>query len=180
MDEKIQQANELKNSLLQIHLDKFMDYGVFSYQWWILMAFLIIPWVLWIRFVDKKRLFEISFIGTLVIILTMILDWIGYNLNFWDYPIEIVPLIPGALPFDLSMVPVPYMLLYQYLKHWKAFFIGVVCMALIYAFIGEPFSNKVHLVFYIKWHYVYSFIYYILTGLLVRAIVEKLKGIAHR
>lgn len=43
--------------------------------------------------------------------ITILLHWVGYNLNFWDYPIEFVPLLPGALPFDVSMISVPYMLL---------------------------------------------------------------------
>jgi hypothetical protein len=101
---------------------------------------------------------------------------IGYNLNFWDYPIQIIPFVPEAFAFDLSIIPVGYMLLYQYFKTWKSYCIGLVCMSVVYAFIGEPFCNWIMVIVYIKWKYIYSAVYYIVTGITVRAIVENLKG----
>ncbi|MFD9364323.1 LysR substrate-binding domain-containing protein [Priestia megaterium] len=47
-------------------------------------------------------------------------------------------------------------------------------MASAFAFIGEPFSIWAHLVIYINWKYIYSFIYYIVIGIIVRVCVEKL------
>jgi len=36
-------------------------------------------------------------------------------------------------------------------------------------------SHAMNLVYYIKWKYIYSFIYYIVLGFAVKAIVEKVK-----
>jgi hypothetical protein len=87
-----------------------------------------------------------------------------------------IPLVPEAFAFNLSMIPVAYMLLYQYFKTWKSFWIGLFCMSVVYAFIGEPFCNWIMVVMYIKWKYIYSFVYYIVIGITIRAIVENLKG----
>jgi hypothetical protein len=168
-------ARELINALVQTNTEQWLQFGLLSYQWWILLLFLTVPWIIWVKTVDKKRVLEIILLGTLVIIPTTLLDLVGYNLHFWDYPIEILPLVPGALPFDLSMVPVAYMLLYQYLRTWKSYMTGLLGMAVLYAFIGEPFSNWIALVIYLKWRYIYSFVFYILTGVTVRVTVEKLK-----
>jgi hypothetical protein len=170
---------DLIHQLQQINNATF-HFGVSSLQWCTLVAFLIVPWIIWIRVVDKDRIHPILLVGMVVIIVTTIFDVIGYYLNFWDYPIIILPLIPSALPFDLSMVPVPYMLLYQFCRSWKSYSMGLLCMALIYAFIGEPFSNWLRLVIYIKWSNMYSIFYYIIVGISVRIFVEKLNSLSTR
>jgi hypothetical protein len=177
LDENMERARELITALVQTNRVRFIEYGGFlSPQWWLLLAFIIVPWFIWVKVVDKKRKLEIVAVGLFVAVATKLLDLVGYNLNFWDYPIQIIPLVPEAFAFDLSMIPVAYMLLYQYFKTWKSYCIGLVCMSAVYAFIGEPFCNWMMVVVYVKWKYIYSAVYYIVIGITVRAIVENLKG----
>jgi hypothetical protein len=65
------------------------------------------------------------------------------------------------------------MLLYQYFNTWKTFSIALVGQAAIFAFIGEPISVTLGTVTYLKWNYIYSFIFYIVTGLSARFIIQK-------
>ncbi|WP_152667698.1 CBO0543 family protein [Aneurinibacillus tyrosinisolvens] len=176
MGENILRERELITELVRINIERFFNFAFLSSQWWLLLAFLIVPWLIWAKVVDKRRKLEILVVGLFIAIITKLLDLVGYNLNFWDYPIELIPLVPEAFAFDLSMIPVAYMLLYQYLRTWKSYCIGLVCMSVVYAFIGEPFCNWIMVVAYIKWRYIYSFVYYIIVGITVRAIVENLKG----
>ncbi|SLL37322.1 Uncharacterised protein [Mycobacteroides abscessus subsp. abscessus] len=76
------------------------------------------------------------------------------------------------------MIPVAYMLLYQYFRTWKIFIIAQITMVLTYAFIGEPFSEWVELVYYYEWRYSYSFIYYIMVGIVTRALILKLASLS--
>ncbi|MDQ7861038.1 CBO0543 family protein [Peribacillus frigoritolerans] len=76
-----------------------------------------------------------------------------HNIVFWDYPIAFLPFIPWAFPFDFLMVPVAYMLLYQYFRKWKSFILAQIIMALTYAYLGEPFCEWVKLVNYLEWRY---------------------------
>ncbi|WP_404406868.1 CBO0543 family protein [Jeotgalibacillus malaysiensis] len=78
--------------------------------------------------------------GTIIIIIitTTLLDVVGLQYRFWDYPIAFLPIIPRSYPFDFSMIPVAYMLLYQCFRTWKFFATALIIMALTYAFIGEP------------------------------------------
>ncbi|MGN7943287.1 CBO0543 family protein, partial [Metabacillus sp. 22489] len=71
------------------------------------------------------------------------------------------------------MIPVAYMLLYQYFRTWKSFILAQIIMALTYAYIGEPFCEWVKLVNYLEWRYRYSFIYYIIVGIVTRALILK-------
>jgi hypothetical protein len=176
VDENMERTRELIAALVETNMERFIDYGFLSPQWWLLLAFLVIPWLIWAKVVDKQRILEILVVGLFVALVTKLLDLVGYNLNFWDYPIQIIPFVPEAFSFDLSMIPVAFMLLYQYFKTWKSYFIGLVCMSVAYAFIGEPFCNWILLVVYIKWKYTYSAVYYIVIGIIVRALVEIFKG----
>lgn len=174
LNESLQRTQQLISALVQTNIERFYKYGFLTPQWWLLVAFLIVPWIVLIIVIDKKRKLEIISVGMFVAIVTKLLDLVGYNLNFWDYPVQLIPLVPEAFSFDMSMVPVAYMLMYQYLKSWKSYCIGLLCIALMYAFIGEPFCNWIGLVVYIKWKYIYSVLYYILLGITVRAIIRSL------
>jgi hypothetical protein len=177
LDENMKRARELVAKLVQANTDRFFNHGGFlSPQWWLLLAFLIVPWLIWVKVVDKKRTLEIIVVGLFVAIVTKCFDVVGYNFGCWDYPIQLIPLVPEAFAFDLSMIPVAYMMLYQYFKSWKSYYIGLVCFSVVYAFIGEPFCNWIKVVVYMKWNYMYSAVYYIVIGILIRAIVVNLKG----
>jgi hypothetical protein len=174
LNENMEKAKELIYALLQTNMERF-KMGFLSPQWWLLLAFLIVPWLIWVKLVDKKRKLEIVVVGLFVALVTMLIDLVGYNFYFWDYPIQLLPLVPEAFSFDLSIIPVGFMLLYQYFKTWKSYCIALICMSAVYAFIGEPFCNWMMLVMYFKWKYIYSFVYYIVIGISVRAIAENLK-----
>ncbi|MBB6452617.1 hypothetical protein HNQ94_001063 [Salirhabdus euzebyi] len=178
MDIKIKNAlhsRELQDILSRTDIQYWLKYELLSWNWWILVLFAILPWVIWIRIFDRKRTMELILFGALVVIPTTYLDAIGNDLRFWMYPTELIPVTPRAIAFDMSLVVVPYMLIYQYFSFWKSFIIALVSMAFIFAFIGEPISHLLHLVYYFKWKYIYSFVYYIVLGLVGKAILEKVK-----
>ncbi|MCM3570935.1 hypothetical protein M3183_22960 [Neobacillus mesonae] len=104
-------------------------------------------------------------------VITILFDTVGLQFSFWEYPIEFLPVIPRAFPFDVSVVPVAYMSLFQYARTWKSFISAQIIMTFAYAFIGEPLCKWINLVCYIKWNYLYSFLYYILLGLGIRALI---------
>lgn len=173
--ENLWKLREVENKLIRAELETWLNNEFLTFHWWILVAFLIFPWVAWFLLANRHRLLETVLVGLMVIIPTTLLDAVGNDLSFWSYPTQLVPLTPRAIPFDMSMVPVAYMLMYQYFKTWRSFLIALVCMAGTFAFIGEPISHLLELVVYIKWKYVYSFIYYIVLGISIRSIVLKLK-----
>jgi hypothetical protein len=168
---------------LSIHHDNvkqdvhnWLNNELFSWNWWVLVGFILIPLIIWIKVVDRKRMLEYLLVWTLVIISTSYLDAVGADLKFWTYPVQFLPITPRAIPFDIFMVGITYMLLYQYFSSWKTYIIALVIMASTFAFIGEPFSHLLNLVYYIKWKYYYSFIFYIVLGITVRVIVINCKN----
>jgi hypothetical protein len=158
-------------------INHWINNELFSWNWWVLVGFIAIPLILWIILVDRKRILELLLVWTLVIIPTSYLDAIGIDLKFWIYPVQFLPITPRAIPFDIFMVGISFMLLYQFFSKWKSYIIALLIMALTFAFIGEPLSHLLNLVYYIKWKYYYSFLYYIVLGLSVKSIVNKCRNI---
>lgn len=171
-------SKELLEKYITYDIRAWLDHGLFEWNWWILVAFLIVPWIVWIRVFDRKRVMEISLFGCLVVIITTLLDAIGTDLSFWIYPVELFPITPRAIAFDMSLIAIAFMLLYQYFDRWKTYSMALISMALIFAFIAEPICHYLNLVFYVKWEYYYSFFYYTALGIFCKFIIERLKKIS--
>lgn len=154
-------------------IHNWLNNELFTWNWWILVGFTLIPLIIWIKVVDRKRILEFLLVWSLVIIPTSYLDAIGIDLKYWVYPVQFLPITPRAIPFDIFMVGITYMLLYQFFSKWRTYLIALLIMALTFAFIGEPISHLLNLVYYIKWKYYYSFLYYLVLGITVKAIVSK-------
>jgi hypothetical protein len=169
-----EKIHQLEQKAFQLEQESWFKFELLSWQWWILLAFLILPWMIWAKLVKREKLLPIVLFGTLTCIITVFLDVVGMKYEFWHYPYQLVPLTPRAISFDMSMVPVGYMLIYQYFSTWKSFLFAQVVMAALFAFIGEPFSIWADLVIYKRWNIFYSFIFYIVGGLFVRWLVEKM------
>jgi hypothetical protein len=173
----LEKVFQLEQEAFRIDQEGWLKHELFTWQWWLLVAFLILPWVLWGRIVNRRKLMAIVQVGLLTCIITVFLDVVGMKYGFWRYPFQLFPLTPRAIAFDMSMVPVAYMIIYQYFTTWRSFSISLIIMAVLFAFIGEPFSIWADLVEYMKWKYLYSFIFYIITGITVRWLVERMSAL---
>lgn len=150
----------------------WMNYSLLSWQWWVLIIATILPWFIWYKIVDKFRFFEILTYGFYWMITSVLLDSLGTTLNLWSYPINLVFLITPLIPADCAVIPVTYMILYQYTKGWKTFFLGSLIISFVISFIIEPlFIYYDMLKFYdsyIRWSHTKSFISFIVISLFLR------------
>ncbi|XJZ29016.1 CBO0543 family protein [Bacillota bacterium Lsc_1132] len=176
--ENVQNVRLLEDKLFALDAKGWLENEFLTWEWWLLLFFFVVPWIVWIITKKRKWLVESILFGVIAMVITILLDTVGLQFTYWEYPIEFLPVIPRAFPFDVSMVPVAYMLLFQYARTWKSFIIAQIIMAFAYAFIGEPFCEWIDLVRYIKWNYLYSFFYYILLGFGVRALILKCASVS--
>jgi hypothetical protein len=175
--EYMEKIHQMEKEAFRLDIEGWLKHELFTWQWWVLLAFLIFPWIIWGKLVNRKQLLSIVLFGSLTCIITVYLDVVGIKFEFWRYPFQLFPVMPRAISFDMSMVPVAYMIIYQYFTTWKKFIYALITMAFLFAFIGEPFSVWSDLVEYLRWKYIYSFFFYIVTGILVRWLVEKMSTV---
>ncbi|TYS16598.1 hypothetical protein FZC78_11430 [Rossellomorea vietnamensis] len=171
----LSKVRKIEDHLFSLEAEGWFRYEFLTEKWFILLAFFLVPWIIWIFLKKRHLLTESVLFGVLVMFITLLVDTVGLQFQFWEYPIEFLPVIPRGLPFDVCMVPAPYMLMYQYFRTWNSFIKALLVMAACFAFIGEPFSIWLNLVHYINWHYFYSFVYYIVLGISIRFLIIKIR-----
>lgn len=174
---KIPTHNEIQqqtNKLNEMTMDNWINSFVFSLKWWILLALTIIPWFLWWKIVDKSRITEILLYGFFIVSISTFLDVIGWNYSLWFYPDTLLALCTPLVPIDYTLLPILYMIAYQYFSSWKSFSIVLLIMSFSFAFVWEPLAETLNIYKPLKWHHVYSFFGYFLLGFFLRGVVLKI------
>ncbi|MCP8615390.1 CBO0543 family protein [Salirhabdus salicampi] len=163
---------KIKEILLQLEYNDWLQNVLFTWQWWFLLTATIMPWIIWWKLVDKARLLEIVTYGLWWILVAVTLDDIGVTLQLWDYPKQLMFLIHPLGPSDLTVIPVTYMLLYQYTSRWTSFVIGSFVVAFVFAFVFEPLFIKFEMLKFhdtvIKWKHWYSFVLFGVIAIVIR------------
>ncbi|WP_051688101.1 CBO0543 family protein [Desulfofalx alkaliphila] len=150
------------------------------WEWWLMLALTIIPWIIWWKIVDRKRLFEILTYGFFVMMISIILDAVGVEFDLWDYRHRIVPFFDVFVTYDMAVMPVIYMVIYQFFNGWKSFIIASILVSAVFAFISEPLLVWMDLYLLINWSYFYSFPIYFAIALAFKYVMIKLIKISAR
>lgn len=157
----------------QIHTQQFSENIFLSYQWWFLLGISIALWTVWIIFVDKKRLNSILLTGLFTSTTALILDDIGLSMALWIYPYYLFPFSSVQYPIDLAIIPVFYMLLYQYSPQWKAYLFNLTLLTLFAVFVAEPLFTHLGIYIPIHWKHLYSIPGYLLLGIISKGLVDQ-------
>lgn len=168
--------HKARETLRDLFLSHWLHDEMFSWRWWLNLILTLVPWFVWWQFVDKKRIFELLTFGFFIAIISGLLDAAGVNFVVWEYKVRLLPMVPPLFPMDITILPVSYMLIYQYCKRWKTYMLGLALMSAAFAFIFEPLLVMMKIYMLIKWKYWYSFPIYILLGIFSKWFVGRLKA----
>lgn len=169
---------EAHSHLHQLMYEHWRQYEFLTYQWWLLLGVLIIPWFIWWKLVDKTRVAIIFSYGLFIMFLVITMDALGIVNKLWIYPVKLLPIIPHTISIDWSMLPILHMLLYQYFPHWKSFLIAETAAAALLAFVGEPIATRLGVYYILYWQHIWSFPIYVGKAVLAKWFIERL--IHHR
>lgn len=171
----IQDAIEAQKNLFETNYTYWLEHGLFSFSWWFLIIVSIVPWFIWWKFVDKKRLLEISTVGLLSMVIVLLLDLIGSSFVLWTYGHKPVQMLLPLLTIDLTLLPVLNMLFYQWFPKWKPYIIASVILALFGTFIAEPIFVWMEIYILHNWKYIYSLPIYIAVVIVLKWVLQKIK-----
>jgi len=151
---------------------------VFTWHWWLLVALAIIPWLVWWKFVDRKRIFEILTYGFMVMIVSSLFDAIGVEFDLWEYHYQFIPLLDVFIVYDVSVIPVTYMLIYQYFHTWKSFIISNIAASIIFSFVSELILVWLNYHDLLEWKYFYSFPIFLAIAIVFKYLLNILKKVS--
>ncbi|MBM7660122.1 hypothetical protein JOC85_000889 [Bacillus mesophilus] len=143
--ELLKKIDQLDSELMDYIIQFWVNYSHFgTWQYWITVATFITPLIIAIIFIDKRKIFQIAFFGYTFHVIFMYLDVFLSRFNFWDHPYMLIPFIPLSIAVDGALIPMIFMLAYQFaINRKKNFFvvtvitaIGVIGMAWTWTLLG--------------------------------------------
>ncbi|WP_167577840.1 CBO0543 family protein [Ammoniphilus sp. YIM 78166] len=179
-DTMYDRLKQVESEIVQINYEHWLHYELFTWQWWLLVVLSVVPWILWWRVVDKRRIIEILAVGLFVATIASLQDVYGWNRGMWRYPIQLLPVCIPLLPFDVSVLPIVQMFVYQFFRSWKAFLGVNLVIAFSFAYISEPLLEWMGIYDPIKWKHIYSVPIYVMNAVVAKWGIEKLKKIESR
>jgi hypothetical protein len=107
-----------------------------DWQFWVTLIVFVVPLGLLFFVVDRKRIFEVFFFGYTVHILWTYASIILENNNWMNHTYFLHPMLPSSLNITTSILPVGFLLVYQYTtKHKKNFYLYTILLSAVFAFV---------------------------------------------
>jgi hypothetical protein len=116
----------------------------------------IVPWILWWKYRKKESTNRLLYGAFFMMSISMVLDSFGTELGYWDYRYEPLPFLPSFVPWDLSLLPVGFLVLVQ-IKPNISPILKALLFSVLSTFIGEPFFEWLGFYQLLKWNHLYSF-----------------------
>jgi hypothetical protein len=176
MEKALKQLSELQIKLTNGSLEYWKEFVWGTWQFWSLVIITILAFFVWWKLVDKNRLVQIILFGSLMHSLSIYLDAYGTQYILWEYKYQIFPAIPTAFNLNASIIPIVFMLIYQYSSTWKRYIIFLVSVAFVSAYPMQYFLKWINYYEDSKWwNSHWSFITLIIMGVLVKFLVDKIE-----
>jgi hypothetical protein len=130
---------KLQKKAIELNTYYWKEYSSFdTWQFWMALFILIVPLIVLIFAIDREKIFLIGFYGFNIHAWFAYIDSFGAKSGLWAYPYQVIPFFP-SFPLDASLVPVTFMLVYQWtLNHNKNFYLYSFITACIFSFILKP------------------------------------------
>jgi hypothetical protein len=172
---QFQHINSLyKDASKAVHDYWFSYSNMSTWQFWLLVALLLLPLIALYFLLDRKRALLIGFFGLNAHVWFQYIDTFGITNGLWNYPYKVVPFLPVNLALDTALVPVGFILVYQWTtNHNKNFYFYGTALCLFFAYIFKPILISLGLFeFYKGMNYFYLFLFYLLTMVISKLITD--------
>lgn len=168
-------VKDAREQLRDVSMQDWLQNALFTWQWWMLVAATIIPWILWIHYVDKKRIRDIFTFGLLLCAFSCLLDNLGTFFVLWGYEIKLIPLPLQLIPADFTVIPVTYMFIYQWWPARKTLIPAAIGVSAFFAYVVEPVFQVVDIYRdHPPWNHTLSFLGLTLVAMISRFIQMKI------
>ena len=149
-------------------------------KYWAMISVIVVFYMVWYKFTDKKRLVDLLLFGSLFTVMRMIMDLAGVTAGYWMYKIRVLPLSPSLFLQDLTIVPLTYMLVQQYSPNWRKYFIWNAVGSGFISAVIMPLLSAFGYLQLMRWNYLYSFIVLYILAVLSRLSFNLVIQVQHK
>ncbi|WP_207952294.1 CBO0543 family protein [Paenibacillus turpanensis] len=171
----IDQIKDIHDQMADLTFQYWMQHSHFStWQFWVNLLLLILPLVILYKYLDWKHALLLGFYGFNIHVWFHYIDSFGVTNGYWNYPHKIVPFLSVNVALDAAIVPVCYMLLYQWItSRNKNYYVYTTLLSGAFAFILKPIMVYAGLFRMYEWvNYFYLFVFYMVIVLVSKWITD--------
>ncbi|UFT99774.1 hypothetical protein KO561_02010 [Radiobacillus kanasensis] len=141
------QITEKNDELYSLISSFWSEYsGLGTWQFWVVLSSFILPLIVLWFIVDRKRIFEVFFFGYTVHLLWSYINLILEQHSYMVHPYSLSPILPYAINLTSSVLPVSFLLIYQYCtKNNKNFYMYILIISAIFSFVLVPLESQIGL-----------------------------------
>jgi hypothetical protein len=145
--EVIENINKLQTKVNQMTSEYWAQYSdVSTWQFWYHFAWIIIPLVVLYRFISRERFFEVLFYGYTTHVIFIYMDSYLVRYGYVDHPYMVLSQFPFSLSVNAAILPVLYMLLYQYCTNrGKNFYVWSLAASAFVGLLWVEFHRQLNL-----------------------------------
>jgi hypothetical protein len=175
VEELGRKIDKLSNQLTDLRIEIWTKHTLYTWQWWMLLVACIIMLILFFVFIKKEKLLpSIAYLGVIYII-NKNLDDLATALDWYDYRMQLEPIIPTMLPANLFIIPILLTLIYDRCKNWKSFMISLTIVSAFISYIALPMMKVVSIYLEKAWNSNWSFLSLVLMAVISKAAIDKVK-----
>ncbi|TYR80739.1 hypothetical protein FZC66_10245 [Priestia megaterium] len=175
MEQLGKKIDALSSQLTNLRWEIWLKHTLFTWQWWMLLCVCLVMVFLFFTLVKKEKLLEsVAYFG-LIYVINKNLDDIATAMNWYDYRMQLEPIIPTMLPANLFIIPLGLSIIYQRSEKWKSFLIAVGVFSVFVSYIALPFMKMVDIYLEKAWNANWSFISLVLMAILSKAVIDRVK-----
>ncbi|WP_238392360.1 CBO0543 family protein [Paenibacillus antri] len=176
-DKQDQLFRELTNRASALTNDWFAYWKAYSgydtWQFWLIVAIFVLPLIALARFVDRKQAFRIGFFGLSAHMIAVYCDLFATSHRLWEYPYKITVLFPAGIGIDASLIPVAYMLTYQWtLNRKKNYYLYIGLLSAAFSFLFKPLLSALDLFVFLESNYFQLFLFYLVGGFVCKWLAD--------
>ncbi|MBD8069901.1 hypothetical protein F7888_13140 [Bacillus sp. PS06] len=140
---RLNEILDLQEKVVSMWLEYWKDFSHFNTgPFWVIFLMLVVPLVIIYFKIDRTRAFQIGFYGFNIHTWFTYSDAIAMRTGYVYYPFQVIPVMPVNFALDASLVPVTFMLVYQWCinNNKNVFLYGVITSA-FFSFLFKPVLN---------------------------------------
>ncbi|TYP71944.1 hypothetical protein BCM02_109223 [Paenibacillus methanolicus] len=143
MEELGKRIDQLSNKLTNMRWEIWTKYTLFTWQWWMLVLACAGMVVLFVVLVRRGNLLKsFAFLG-MIYLFNKNLDDVATAMNWYDYRMQLEPIIPTMLPANLFIIPGALTILYERYSDWKSYSIAIGAFAVLVSYMALPLMKQV-------------------------------------
>jgi hypothetical protein len=130
--------HQARIALHELVMEKWLAEDVFSLRWWSMVGLVALSYLICFSLFDKRRISKLFLFGSLLTVGAAVYETIGVNFVLWFCATPIFPIVPCLFVPYLTVLPVYYMLIFQYTNTWRQFSLWNLIAVSVYSFVLLP------------------------------------------